>query len=246
MDAGYGGIMSDSVELYTTDDGVTSLLVRTDAETVWLTRQQLAVLFGRDVKTIGKHIANALREELEGEAEATVAKFATVQSEGQRSVTRNVEHYNLDLIISIGYRVKSSEGVRFRKWATDVLREYLIEGAATNQRRLDQLNKIVQVLGRSDDRLVAGVADVLSSFLPAMTMLREFDEGHIPTEPRGIPDWTLTLDEARQVIRNADPEPSRNRTDRLCKTEYCQSPRHCMTCPGTEISGAFEIATAPE
>ncbi|MCD1284902.1 death-on-curing family protein [Brevibacterium sp. CCUG 69071] len=195
--------MSDSVELYTTDDGVTSLLVRTDAETVWLTRQQLAVLFGRDVKTIGKHIANALREELEGEAEATVAKFATVQREGQRSVTRNVEHYSLDLIISIGYRVKSSEGVRFRKWATDVLREYLIEGAATNQRRLDQLNKIVQVLGRSDDRLVAGVADVLSSFLPAMTMLREFDEGHIPTEPRGIPDWTLTLDEARRVIRNA-------------------------------------------
>ena len=102
--------MSDSVELYTTKEGDASLRVRTDAETVWLTRPQLALLFGRDVRTIGKHISNAVREELEGES--TVAKFATVQREGQRTVTRQVEHFNLNLAISGGQRVGSSGGVR--------------------------------------------------------------------------------------------------------------------------------------
>ncbi|RBP64657.1 virulence RhuM family protein [Brevibacterium sanguinis] len=178
--------MDDSVELYTTQDGETSLRVRTDAETVWLTRHQLATLFGRDVKTIGKHISNALREELEGEA--TVANFATVQREGERTVTRQVEHYNLDLIISVGYRVKSPEGVRFRKWATTVLRRYLIDGAALNERRLAEIGKIVRVLGRSNDELVAGVADVLSGYLPGLTMLRDFDEGHIEVTPASTPE----------------------------------------------------------
>lgn len=191
--------MSDSIELYTTKEGDASLRVRTDAETVWLTRPQLALLFGRDVKTIGKHISNALREELEGES--TVAKFATVQREGQRTVTRQVEHFNLDLIISVGYRVKSVEGVRFRKWATTVLRKYLIEGAAINEQRLHEIDKIVTVLGRSDDELVSGVADVMTSFLPGLTLLRDFDEGRIDSTPVGVPDWQLTLDEARQVIR---------------------------------------------
>lgn len=125
--------MRESIELYTTRDGETLLEVRMEADSVWLTRTQLAELFDRDVKTIGKHIANALREELEGEA--TIAKFATVQREGSRPVTHQIEHYNLDLIISVGYRVKSSEGVRFRKWATSVLRRYLVEGAAVNTRR---------------------------------------------------------------------------------------------------------------
>ena len=85
----------------------------------WLTRAQMADLFDRDVKTIGKHINNALKEELDN---STVAKFATVQTEGGRTVERQVEHYNLDMIISVGYRVKSVRGVQFRKWANNVLR----------------------------------------------------------------------------------------------------------------------------
>ena len=116
---------SGSIELYQSDDGSIKIDVRTDGDTVWLTRQQMALLFGRDVKTIGKHIGNTVREELADMA--TVANFATVQLEGDRTVERRVEHYNLDMVLSVGYRVKSSEGIRFRRWATGVLKDYLIK-----------------------------------------------------------------------------------------------------------------------
>ena len=93
-------------------------------ETVWLNREQMAKLFDRDIKTIGKHINNALEEELKDIP--TVAKFATVQKEGERTVTRNIEYYNLDMILSVGYRVKSKNGILFRKWANvnDKIRMY--------------------------------------------------------------------------------------------------------------------------
>ena len=103
-------------------------------ETVWLNRQQMATLFNRDVKTIGKHIKNALKEELEDIT--TVANFATVQKEGEREVKRDVEYYNLDMILSVGYRVKSDKGILFRKWATSVLKDYMLKGYAVNQKRL--------------------------------------------------------------------------------------------------------------
>ena len=115
--------------------------VLTRDETVWLNRQQLAILFGRDVKTIGKHIANALKEELKGMA--TVAKFATVQNEGGRAVTRQVEYYDLDMILSVGYRVKSSQGVRFRRWATRILREMLLN-------RVEEVREIAKLKHRMD------------------------------------------------------------------------------------------------
>ncbi len=131
--------MSDKNEiiLYQPNEEV-KLEVRIEDETVWLNRQQLAILFGRDVKTIGKHINNALKEELCGLA--TIAKFATVQKEGDRLITRNIEFYNLDMILSVGYRVKSSRGVEFRRWANKVLKEYLLRGYSINQRfeRLEQ------------------------------------------------------------------------------------------------------------
>ena len=113
-------------------DEITRLEVRLKDETVWLNRQQIAQLFGRDVKTIGKHINNALNEELSDIP--TVANFAIVQEEGQRWVTRYTEHYNLDMIISIGYRVKSQKGVLFRRWANVVLKDYLMKGIIINQR----------------------------------------------------------------------------------------------------------------
>ena len=115
-----------------------SLEVRLENETVWLNRQQLSILFGRDVKTIGKHVQNALKEELSGVS--TVAEFATVQNEDTRLVTREIEYYNLDVVLSVGYRVKSSRGVEFRRWANKVLKEYLLQGYAINQRieRLEQ------------------------------------------------------------------------------------------------------------
>ena len=121
-------------------DEIVRLEVRVKDETVWLNRHQLAELFGRDVKTIGKHINNALREELKDYP--TVAFFATVQIEGDRAVERRIEYYNLDMIISLGYRVKSEKGVIFRKWANSVLKEYLIRGYAVNI-RLDEIKKTI-------------------------------------------------------------------------------------------------------
>ena len=122
-------------------DEVTRLEVRVEGETVWLNRHQLAFLFGRDVKTIGKHIKNALREELRNLS--TVANFATLQKEGDRLVERNVEYYNLDMIISIGYRVKSERGVLFRSWANAILKEYLVRGYVTN-RRIDVIEESIR------------------------------------------------------------------------------------------------------
>ena len=113
----------NEIILYETADHAVKLNVNTDGETVWLNRAQLAELFDRDVKTIGKHINNALKEELSSD-NSTVAKFATVQTEGDREVTRDIEYYNLDVIISVGYRVKSQRGVEFRKWTIKVLKDY--------------------------------------------------------------------------------------------------------------------------
>ena len=133
------------IVLYQPDDSI-RLEVKIDAgnETVWLNRNQIAELFGRDVKTIGKHINNALREELATETETnvsdvnnpknpTVAQFATVQIEGGREVTRQVEYYNLDVILSVGYRVKSNRGIQFRRWSNTILKQYLLQGYSINR-----------------------------------------------------------------------------------------------------------------
>ncbi|MDR0833775.1 MAG: virulence RhuM family protein [Candidatus Symbiothrix sp.] len=113
-------------------DNVLQLEVKVENETVWLNRQQMSMLFDRDVKTIGKHINNALKEELAGIP--TVANFATVQYEGNRRVERNIEYYSLDVILSVGYRVKSQRGILFRQWANNVLKDYFLKGYAANQR----------------------------------------------------------------------------------------------------------------
>ena len=117
--------------LYQPDETV-RLEVRLEDDTVWLNRQQMAQLFGRDVKTIGKHIANALQEELR--TIPTVAKFAIVQKEGNRLINRTIEFYSLDMVISVGYRVKSEKGVEFRQWANRVIKDYMVNGYAVNQR----------------------------------------------------------------------------------------------------------------
>ena len=129
---------TSNIVLFESSDGEVRLDVAVDAgkDEIWLNRSQMSLLFGRDVKTIGKHIANALKEELEDSPKPTVAKFATVQKEGNREVERQVEYYNLDVIISVGYRVKTQRGVEFRRWATDVLRRYIVEGRAENEKRL--------------------------------------------------------------------------------------------------------------
>ena len=144
--------LNNQIVIYQSKDGKIQLDVKLENETVWLNRQQLSELFGRDIKTIGKHISNALKEELD-DTISTVAKFATVQTEGNREVTRSIEYYNLDMIISVGYRVKSKCGVEFRRWANRVLKQYLIKGYAVNDRirkqQIAELRQLVQVVSRT-------------------------------------------------------------------------------------------------
>lgn len=121
--------------IYQTEDGLTKINVNLQNETVWLSLDQMAELFQRDKSTISRHIKNIF---IEGELvrESTVANFATVQNEGDRQVERNIEYYNLDVIISVGYRVKSFRGTQFRIWANSVLKEYIIKGFAMDDERL--------------------------------------------------------------------------------------------------------------
>lgn len=190
---------SGEVILYRHDDGSPELRVRFEAQTVWLSQQQIAELFQTSRENITMHLRNVFAE---GELDrgATCKDFLQVRHEGARTVNRAVAHYNLDAIISVGYRVKSKTATQFRIWATERLREYLITGYAINQQRLEQLGSIVQILARSSDELVAGVADVLAEYLPGLTLIRDYDRGRIDSAPGVVPGWTLTANEARSII----------------------------------------------
>lgn len=177
--------LNNEIVIYQSEDGRTQLDVKLEGETVWLNRQQLAELFGRDVKTIGKHINNALKEEL-NDGISTVANFATVQKEGSRLVNRNIEYYNLDMIISVGYRVKSRRGVEFRRWANNVLKQYLIKGYAVNERirqqQIAELRQLVQVVGRTIEQQPVpttdeshALFDVVVDYTYALDTLDDYD-----------------------------------------------------------------------
>lgn len=160
-------------------------------ETVWLSLDQMAKLFGRDKSVISRHIKNALEEELDT---STVANFATVQYEGERNVTRNIDYYNLDMIISVGYRVKSQNGVIFRKWATKILKDYMIKGYVANQKRLEYLEKTVKLIdiaGRIDTELKGNEAQeiikVINNYSNALDLLDDYDHKRI-TKPNGTRD----------------------------------------------------------
>ncbi|MCC5915895.1 MAG: virulence RhuM family protein [Cryomorphaceae bacterium] len=138
--------MKNEIILYQSGELAEHIEVRLDEDTVWLNRNQIAALFGRDVKTIGKHINNVFSEG-ELNKDSTVANFATVQIEGGRNIERQIEYYNLDVIISVGYRVKSKQGTQFRIWATNVLRDYLLKGYAFSQ-RMDRIENNYENLSK--------------------------------------------------------------------------------------------------
>ena len=146
-----------SIILYTTPDGVSKIEVTLQNETVWLTLDQMAELFQRNKSTISRHIKNVF-EEGELQPDATVAFFATVQTEGKRKVERDIAYYNLDMIISVGYRVHSYRGVQFRQWATAVLKEYIKKGFVLNDELLKNAGR-----GNYFDELLARIRDIRSS-----------------------------------------------------------------------------------
>ena len=174
-------------------------------ETVWLNREQLAKLFDRDIKTIGKHINNALKEELQDVP--TVAKFATVQKEGDRKVTRNIEYYNLDMIVSIGYRVKSNRGIIFRRWANKVLKDYMLKGYAVNQRRLEYLEKTVKLIdiaNRIDERLEGSdakeILKVIGEYSKALDLLDDYDHRTLKKINGNIDDRKINYNDCIEII----------------------------------------------
>ena len=191
--------LSQQIALYENPDHTIQLEVRTDEDTVWLTQQQMAQLFGRTVPTINRHIKAALAEELDGIP--TIAKYVIVQQEGNRTVEREVEHYNLDMILSVGYRVKSRQGVYFRRWANSVLKQHLVQGYTVNQKRLDTLKTVVRILGRADVPEIAGTAELLRSYLPSLELLNDYDTGALPSPKGSDPTWKLTHEEALEFVR---------------------------------------------
>lgn len=174
-------------------------------ETVWLSLDQMATLFDRDKSVISRHIKNAFEEELD--RSSTVAKFATVQKEGTREITRNIDYYNLDVIISVGYRVKSKNGVAFRKWANKILKDYLIKGYAINEKRLKALEKTIELIdiaNRLDDRLedkdAKGVLKVITSYTKALDLLDDYDHKNLKIKGTNKSLKKIDYEECMNVI----------------------------------------------
>jgi len=174
-------------------------------ETVWLNREQLAKLFDRDIKTIGKHINNVLREELKDE-NSVVAKFATTAKDGKNY---NMEYYNLDVIISVGYRVKSQNGILFRKWANKILKDYMLKGYAVNQKRLAYLEKTVKLIdiaNRIDETLenneAKEIIKVIGNYYRALDLLEEYDNNNIHNKKGFKDSKIITYKNCREIIDN--------------------------------------------
>jgi hypothetical protein len=162
--------LPSEILLYQAPNGETRIDVRLFDETVWLTQAQMADLFDKDVRTINEHIAN-IYEEAELEEGATIRKFRMVRTEGTREVSREIAHYNLDVIISVGYRVKSQRGVQFRRWATQRLKEYIIKGFVMDDERLslarhdyfDELVRRVRAIRVSERRFYQKITDIYAT-----------------------------------------------------------------------------------
>ena len=190
--------MDNNIVIFETDDNQVSLKVAVENDTVWLNRNQMAELFDRDVKTIGKHINNALKEEVNDSS--SVAKFATTAADGK---VYSVEHYNLDVIISVGYRVKSKRGVEFRKWANSVLKQYILKGYAVNNNRIKQLGEVIRIMKRTENELDGKqVLSVIEKYNMALELLDSYDHQRMSRPKGNKATYVLTYDECLDVIKN--------------------------------------------
>lgn len=195
------------VVIYQSKDGSTSIDVKLENETLWINRQQMAELFDRDIKTIGKHINNALREELKDIP--VVAKFATTASDGK---TYQVEYYNIEMITSVGYRVKSQRGIQFRIWSNKVLKDYLIKGYAVNQQatteQLVDLKNTIKLLSNVIEHKelslgeANGLLQVITDYTYGLDTLDKYDYQQLEIESTTSTDqFRATYDKAIEAIR---------------------------------------------
>lgn len=205
--------MTDKVVIYQSADGEASLDVRLEQETVWLNQKQMAELLDKDTDTIGLHIRNIYKE-CELEPGATTEKSSVVQNEGGRKVRRTLKFYNLDVIISVGYRVKSQRGTQFRQWATKVLREHLVQGYTINQQRLEEqsqklaeMQQAVELLSRTLEQqqlvndLGKDVLKVIADYAYALDLLDRYDHGTLSIEKTsGTTDYVLDYKSANEIV----------------------------------------------
>jgi len=194
--------MENKIEIYKASDSKIQIAVNLERDTVWLNRQQLSVLFEKDIKTIGKHINNIF-EEGELIEKAVVAKFATTATDGK---TYQVEYYNLDMIISVGYRVNSKQGTQFRQWASQRLKEFLVEGYAINEKRLaekqmqvETLKTGIRILCRAiEEKSIQAENESLDLFAKGLKMLDDYD--HELLDKKGNTNKTAILPTVSQYL----------------------------------------------
>jgi prophage maintenance system killer protein len=188
---------NNEIIIYQAEDGETRIDVRLDHDTVWLTQAQMIELFHSSKANISEHIKHVF-EEGELEEESVVRKFRTTANDGK---SYQIKHYNLDVIISVGYRVKSIRGTQFRKWATTVLRDYFVKGYVANESRLKQLGEIVQVLKRTDGKLESSqILDVIEQYTSALNLLDDYDHQQIQKPAGSNAIYEITYNECRTFI----------------------------------------------
>ena len=186
--------MKNDIILFETEDSEVSLQVQMQDETVWLTQGQMIELFERDQSVISRHINNVFKE---GE----VSKESNMHFLHIANSDKPVAIYSLDVIISVGYRVKSQRGVEFRRWANSVLKEYILRGYAVNGKRISQLGQMVQIMKRAENQLDAQqVLSVVESYSAALDMLDDYDHQTMSKPKGNAATYTLTYDECREVI----------------------------------------------
>jgi len=200
--------MSDIV-IY--ENGEVALSATVENETIWLSQKQMAELFGKSTKTVNEHIHNIFKEG-ELEKDSTIRKFRIVQKEGRRDVERNIDYYSLDVIISVGYRVKSKEGTKFRIWANGVLKDYLIKGYALNkerlqQQKLDELNATIELIksniANHEITLAEskGFVEIVSNYAKSWALLQGYDEQSLLEVTRQSQErFVLDYEEAKEAI----------------------------------------------
>lgn len=203
------------VIIYRSPEGGSKLEVKLKDNTVWLTLDQVANLFSKAKSTISYHISSVYKEK-ELKKRSTVRKFRTVQIEGDRKITRNLEYYNLDVIISVGYRVKSKRGTQFRIWANKVLKDYLVKGYALNEKKLkEQANKVreleksIEVFKRIADSHelrqdeFAGIINIISDYTYALDILDKYDHQNLKKEKvKKKSEYKINYDDTLDVINN--------------------------------------------
>ena len=187
--------------IFKAQDGNVKLDIKLEDETVWLTQNQMSELFQTTKQNVSLHLNNVFKEG-ELDKNSTVKEYLIVQKEGNRQVSRKTSFYNLDVIISVGYRVKSKRGVEFRKWANSVLKDYILKGYAVNNNRINELGEAIRIMKRANENQIEGkqILDVIEKYTLALDLLDDYDHQKIEKPKGNTATYTLTYEECRKVI----------------------------------------------